>query len=141
MSTRTQVAIIGAGPAGLMLSHLLHRAGIESVVLESRSREYVESRIRAGVLEAGAADMLRQTGLGERMDRAGLVPGGIYLWATSSPAHGNFSDPPRRALSATARGWGASTRRRCRALRWWLTVSGQRTRSGNQGRHGCRRGA
>src|SRR5664279_5204645 len=55
---RTQVGIIGAGPAGLLLSHLLHLSGIESVILESRSREYVEHRVRAGVLEQGAVDLL-----------------------------------------------------------------------------------
>ncbi|HEY5034916.1 MAG TPA: 4-hydroxybenzoate 3-monooxygenase [Candidatus Dormibacteraeota bacterium] len=79
MLERTQVGIVGAGPAGLMLSHLLHLAGIESVVLERRSRKYVESRVRAGVLEDGAAEMLRSSGVGERMDREGLVHGGIYL--------------------------------------------------------------
>jgi len=98
MSKRTQVAIIGAGPAGLMLSHLLHRSGIESVVLESRSREYVESRIRAGVLEAGAADLLRETGLGERMDREGLVHGGIYLQSNGCRHHINFLDLVGRGI-------------------------------------------
>ena len=68
---RTQVVIIGAGPAGLMLSHLLHLQGVESVVLETRSREAVESTIRAGVLEQGTVDLLEQTGLGERMRREG----------------------------------------------------------------------
>jgi p-hydroxybenzoate 3-monooxygenase len=76
---RTQVGIVGAGPAGLMLSHLLHRAGIESVVLEARNREYVESRVRAGVLEQGSVDLLREHGLGERLDREGLVHEGINL--------------------------------------------------------------
>jgi p-hydroxybenzoate 3-monooxygenase len=76
---RTQVGIVGAGPAGLMLSHLLHRSGIESVVLERRSRDYVESRVRAGVLEDGAAELLRSSGVGDRMDREGLVHRGIYL--------------------------------------------------------------
>src|SRR5882762_289803 len=61
---RTQVGIVGAGPAGLMLAHLLHLQGIESVVLESHSREYVESRVRAGVLEQGTVDMLRESGVG-----------------------------------------------------------------------------
>ena len=75
----TQVAIIGAGPAGLMLSHLLYRQGIESVVLEARSRDYVERRVRAGVLEQGSTDLLASTGVGERMTRDGLVHHGIRL--------------------------------------------------------------
>src|ERR1700682_3569024 len=76
---RTQVAIIGAGPAGLVLSHLLARQGIDSVVLESRSRDYVERRVRAGVLEQGTVDLLSATGVGERMQREGLVHHGIEL--------------------------------------------------------------
>jgi p-hydroxybenzoate 3-monooxygenase len=76
---RTQVAVIGAGPAGLMLSHLLHGQGVESVVLENRSRDYVEGRVRAGVLEQGAAELLRASGVGERMDREGLVHRGLHL--------------------------------------------------------------
>src|SRR5256886_9076112 len=75
----TQVGIVGAGPAGLMLSHLLHRQGVASVVLERRSREYVERRVRAGVLEQGSADLLTSTGVGERMIREGLVHDGIKL--------------------------------------------------------------
>ena len=77
--TRTQVAIIGAGPAGLMLSHLLHLAGIESIVLEARSRDYIEDRVRAGVLEQTTVDLLVQAGVGERLQRQGLVHQGIYL--------------------------------------------------------------
>jgi len=76
---RTQVGIVGAGPAGLMLSHLLHREGIDSVVLEQRSREYVEKRVRAGVLEQGTVDLLAATGLGDRLRREGLVHHGIEL--------------------------------------------------------------
>jgi len=76
---RTQVGIVGAGPAGLMLSHLLHLHGIESVVLEARSQQYVEERIRAGVLEQGTADLLVETGVGERMKRDGMVHHGIEL--------------------------------------------------------------
>ncbi|HEY2260105.1 MAG TPA: 4-hydroxybenzoate 3-monooxygenase [Solirubrobacteraceae bacterium] len=79
MSERTQVAIVGAGPAGLLLGALLHRHGIESVILEARSREYIEARIRAGVLEQGTMEVLREAGVGERMDDEGLIHGGIYL--------------------------------------------------------------
>jgi p-hydroxybenzoate 3-monooxygenase len=75
----TQVGIIGAGPAGLMLSHVLHRQGIASVVLERRSRDYVERRVRAGVLEQGSTDLLASTGVGDRMMRDGLVHDGIKL--------------------------------------------------------------
>ncbi len=70
-AARTQVAIIGGGPAGLLLSHILHRNGIDSIVLERQSRAYVLGRIRAGVLEAGTVALLREVGLGERMDREG----------------------------------------------------------------------
>ncbi len=76
---RTQVAIVGAGPAGLLLSHLLHLQGIESVVLERRDRDYVESRVRAGVLEHGTVEMLRETGVGARMDAEGMVHEGTIL--------------------------------------------------------------
>jgi len=76
---RTQVAIVGAGPAGLLLAHLLARAGIESAVVEIRSREYVEHRIRAGVLEQGTVDLLVEAGVGERLRREGLVHHGIEL--------------------------------------------------------------
>jgi p-hydroxybenzoate 3-monooxygenase len=76
---RTQVGIVGAGPAGLTLAHLLHLEGIDSVVLEDRSREYVEARIRAGVLEQGVADLLAEAGVGERMQREGIVHHGIEL--------------------------------------------------------------
>jgi p-hydroxybenzoate 3-monooxygenase len=76
---RTQVAIIGAGPSGLLLSQLLNRAGIATVVLERQSRDYVLSRIRAGVLEEGMAGLLREAGAGARMDREGIVHHGCYL--------------------------------------------------------------
>jgi p-hydroxybenzoate 3-monooxygenase len=76
---RTQVGIIGAGPAGLLLSHLLHREGIDSVIVEARSHDYVEHRVRAGVLEQGSVDLLVSAGLGERLKREGLLHHGIEL--------------------------------------------------------------
>ena len=76
---KTQIGIIGAGPAGLMLAHLLHAQGVECVVLEARSRAYAEARIRAGVLEQGSVDLLDGLGLGERMHREGLLHHGIEL--------------------------------------------------------------
>jgi p-hydroxybenzoate 3-monooxygenase len=76
---RTQVGIVGAGPAGLLLSHLLHLAGIDSVVLESRTRAEIEATLRAGVLEQGTVDLLRECGLGDRLMREGFVHQGIEL--------------------------------------------------------------
>ena len=76
---RTQVAIIGAGPSGLLLSQLLHRQGISTIVLEQRTREYVGARIRAGMLEPGTVELLREAGVGDRLDREGLVHGGFEL--------------------------------------------------------------
>ncbi len=76
---RTQVGIVGAGPAGLMLSHLLAREGIDSIIVENQSRAYVEARIRAGVIENWAADLLVETGVGARMQREGLVHEGIEI--------------------------------------------------------------
>ena len=76
---RTQIGIVGAGPAGLMLSHLLHRAGVESVVVENRSRQYVQDRVRAGVLEQGTVDLMNATGVGERLGREGLIHRGLEL--------------------------------------------------------------
>jgi p-hydroxybenzoate 3-monooxygenase len=76
---RTQVGIVGAGPAGLMLSHLLHLHGIDSVVIEKRSRDYVEKRVRAGVLEQGTVDLLCESGVGDRLRAEGLVHHGIEL--------------------------------------------------------------
>jgi p-hydroxybenzoate 3-monooxygenase len=76
---KTQVGIIGAGPAGLLLAHLLHLRGIDSVVLETRSREEIEATIRAGVLEQGTVDLLEQSGVGERMRREGMRHEGVIL--------------------------------------------------------------
>ncbi len=76
---RTQVGIVGAGPAGLMLSHLLHLAGIESVILECRSRQYIEDRVRAGVLEQGTVDLMIETGVGQRLQREGLKHDGVWF--------------------------------------------------------------
>jgi p-hydroxybenzoate 3-monooxygenase len=75
----TKVGIVGAGPAGLVLSHLLHLEGIESVVIENRSRQYVEERVRAGVLEQGTVDLMIDTGVGKRLKREGLVHYGVNL--------------------------------------------------------------
>jgi len=79
MALRTQVGIVGAGPAGLVLAHLLGRDGIESIVVESRSRQYTEDRVRAGVIEQGVAALMAETGLGDRLHREGLVHHGIEL--------------------------------------------------------------
>ena len=76
---KTQVAIIGAGPSGLLLGQLLHKAGIDNIIIERQSPEYVLSRIRAGVLEQGMVDLLREAGVNERMDREGLVHDGFEL--------------------------------------------------------------
>ncbi|HUV22307.1 MAG TPA: 4-hydroxybenzoate 3-monooxygenase [Gammaproteobacteria bacterium] len=76
---RTQVAIIGGGPAGLLLSQLLARQGIDTIVLERKNRDYVLARIRAGVLEAGTVDLLHAAGAGERMEREGMVHNGTYI--------------------------------------------------------------
>jgi p-hydroxybenzoate 3-monooxygenase len=95
---RTQVGIIGAGPAGLLLSHLLHLAGIDSVVLEARDRPYVEGRIRAGVLEQGTVDVLNETGLGERMNREGLLHHGTTLRFRGRNHHIDFVDLTGKAV-------------------------------------------
>src|SRR5258706_1491491 len=76
---RTQVGIVGAGPAGLLLAHLLRRASIDCVVVENRTRQHVEERVRAGVLEQGTVDLLTASGVGERLRRQGLVHHGIEL--------------------------------------------------------------
>ena len=89
---RTQVGIVGSGPAGLLLSHVLRRAGIESILLEDRTREYCENRIRAGVLEHGTVRMIHDLGLGERMAREGLIHNGVYLRVHGRDHHINFPE-------------------------------------------------
>jgi p-hydroxybenzoate 3-monooxygenase len=95
---RTQVAIIGAGPAGLLLSHLLAADGIESVIVEIRSREYVEARIRAGILEKSTVDLLDSVGLGERLRREGDEHRGIYLQFPHERHHLDFVDLVGRSV-------------------------------------------
>ena len=90
-SLKTKVAIIGSGPAGLLLSHLLHLQGVDSIVLERKSRDYVLSRIRAGVLERGTVNILRDSGLGERMDKEGLLHNGIQLGYAGAVAGLDFN--------------------------------------------------
>ncbi|MGI5241209.1 4-hydroxybenzoate 3-monooxygenase [Dactylosporangium sp. CA-139066] len=95
---RTEVAIVGAGPAGLLLSHLLARAGIESVVLETRSQEYVASRIRAGILEHSSVELLTAAGLGERLRAEGHEHRGIYLQWPGERHHLDFVDLTGRSV-------------------------------------------
>jgi p-hydroxybenzoate 3-monooxygenase len=92
VSSRTQVGIVGAGPAGLLLSYLLALRGIDSIVVENRSRAYCEARQRAGLLEAGTVELLRAIGLGARMDAEGLEHGGIYLQFSGERHHLDFRD-------------------------------------------------
>jgi p-hydroxybenzoate 3-monooxygenase len=89
---RTQVGIIGAGPAGLLLSRLLQLQGIDTVVLENRSRDYVEARIRAGILEQHTVQTLRDAGMGERLDRQGLPHDGIHLQYPGTRHHLDFEE-------------------------------------------------
>ncbi|HEX9066871.1 MAG TPA: 4-hydroxybenzoate 3-monooxygenase [Streptosporangiaceae bacterium] len=89
---RTQVGIVGAGPAGLLLSHLLTLRGIDSVVIETRSREYCEARQRAGVLEDGSVRLFREAGLAGRLDRQGLEHGGIHLQFAGERRHLDFRE-------------------------------------------------
>ncbi|GAB3246085.1 4-hydroxybenzoate 3-monooxygenase [Nocardioides dilutus] len=95
---RTEVAIIGAGPAGLLLAHLLAADGIESVVVESRSEEYVAARIRAGILEQSTVDLLRDSGLGDRLEREGDEHRGIYLQWPHERHHLDFVDLTGRSV-------------------------------------------
>ena len=95
---RTEVAIIGAGPAGLLLSHLLAQGGVESVVVENRSREYVESRIRAGILENSTVELLDAHGLGQRLHAEGDQHRGIYLQWPGERHHLDFVDLVGRSV-------------------------------------------
>src|SRR5438045_9261263 len=92
VTSRTQVGIVGAGPAGLLVSHRLALRGIDSIVVENRSRAYCEARQRAGLLEAGTVELLRAVGLGARMDAEGLEHGGIYLQFEGERHHLDFRD-------------------------------------------------
>jgi p-hydroxybenzoate 3-monooxygenase len=92
MRSRTQVGIVGAGPAGLLLSHLLALRNIDSVLVEIRSREYCEARQRAGVLEDGSVATLREAGVADRLDQQGLEHGGIYLQFDGERHHVDFRD-------------------------------------------------
>jgi len=84
---KTQVAIIGAGPSGLLLGQLLHNAGIDTLILERQTPDYVLGRIRAGVLEQGMVELLRQAGVSQRMDAEGLVHGGFELALDGRQVH------------------------------------------------------
>ena len=95
---RTRVVIIGAGPAGLLLSHLLDRAGVDSVLVENRSPDYVQSRIRAGILESSSVDLLTEVGLGERIAREGDEHRGIYLRWPDEKHHVDFVDHVGRSV-------------------------------------------
>jgi len=101
---RTQVGIVGAGPAGLALGHLLHLEGVESVVLESRTREYCQERVRAGLLEQNTADLLVEMGVGERMRREGLVHHGINLRFRGRTHRIDFADLTGRSITIYAQG-------------------------------------
>jgi p-hydroxybenzoate 3-monooxygenase len=99
MGERTQVGIVGAGPAGLVLGHLLHLRGIDAVVLEARSRDYVEQRVRAGVLEQGTVNLLKEIGVGERLTRQGLVHHGVELRFGGRGHRIDFEDLTGRAIT------------------------------------------
>src|SRR5690348_14553713 len=98
----TRVGIIGAGPAGLFLAHLLHLQGLESIVLESRSKHYIESRVRAGVLEQGTVDLMIATGLGDRLKREGLTHGGVEFSFKGKRRRIDFRELTGRCISVYA---------------------------------------
>jgi p-hydroxybenzoate 3-monooxygenase len=101
---RTQVGIVGAGPAGLVLGHMLHLQGIESVVLESRSREFCQERVRAGLLEQNTADLLTEMGIGARMKREGLIHHGINLRFRGRTHRIDFAELTGRSITIYAQG-------------------------------------
>ncbi len=92
MTHRTQVAIVGAGPAGLLLGHLLHLNGIDSVIVENRSREYVIDRVRAGVLEQGTVDLMKAMGVSAGLEQAGLPHDGVYISFLGQRHHISFTE-------------------------------------------------
>lgn len=96
---RSQVGIVGAGPAGLLLGHLLHLEGIDTVIVENRSREHVIERVRAGVLEQGTVELLMQAGVGERLRREGLRHRGISLCFSGRKHHVDFEDLTGRSIT------------------------------------------
>jgi p-hydroxybenzoate 3-monooxygenase len=102
MRVRTQVGIVGAGPAGLVLSQLLHREGIDSVVVEARSQEYCEQRVRAGVLEQGTVELLTAMGVGDRMKREGLIHDGVEIRFNGRGHRINFKELTGRSITIYA---------------------------------------
>ena len=99
---RTQVGIVGAGPAGLFLSHLLHLEGIESVVLEARTRHHIENRVRAGVLEYNTVELMKSTGVGDRLIREGLAHRGVELRFAGRAHRIDFEELTGRAITVYA---------------------------------------
>ncbi len=100
--TRTRVGIVGAGPAGLFLAHLLHLEGIESVVLEAHSRDYIENRVRAGVLEHATSELMKHMGVGDRLQREGLVHRGVELRFAGRSHRIDFEELTGRSITVYA---------------------------------------
>jgi p-hydroxybenzoate 3-monooxygenase len=99
---RTQVGIVGAGPAGLLLGHMLHRVGIENIIIERHDRDYVQNRVRAGILEHGTTELLSEVGLGARMEREGLPHRGIKLLFGGGLHHIDFTELTGRHVTVYA---------------------------------------